>query len=222
MSDEMDTAPEQEAETPQPHHVGNGRYAIPGVENVFPSLAAAHAYLAVQEARREEDEEFGARLPKDFKVTDRTLLYRGSVMELPMNERYLPEGDRSPYYDREYIWAWGRLDGVDIATKRARGYRPVTLKDLQAAIKAGKVPEHYESLLHFDGNYLLYGDAVLLRMPRVLWNERLVEREARALKQVAKTEQEVLNDADNHNIPLVNKRELPVQNEFRSGLVIKS
>lgn len=59
-------------------------------------------------------------------------------------------------------------------------------------------------------------------MPRVLWNERLVEREARALKQVAKTEQEVFNDADNHNIPLVNKRELPVQNEFRSGLVIKS
>jgi hypothetical protein len=165
-----------------PVHKGFGRYEVDG--QLFQSKAEAERYVAAQKAQAEEDLEIGDIVPEgfDMKIYETSPYYRGSPMELAMNEVYTPNGGHNRFYDREWIWAWAAHRGTDIADKRAKGYQLVTLPELEKGIKEDRYPEHILSLVREEGSYLVYGDSVLMRMPRVLWRQRKREQLERNMR----------------------------------------
>lgn len=175
---------------PKLTHKGHGKYVVEGSEELFNSKAEAEAFAARVVSEAEFANEHGDVVPEGVEIHDRTLIFNGSILEVPMNMMYLPDGDFNPMYDRAWFYGWGTTLGTDVADKRAKGYKPVTPEELQAAVDAGKAPEHYLSLLHQDGNMLVYGDAVLMRMPRVLWRQRLAEKQEAAMRRIKRTEEE--------------------------------
>jgi len=166
----------QEETQDKPVHVGFGRYDYDGQR--FESKDAAYAYIEKKKAEAEDEEEFGPTLPEgyDMSISERPFVYRNSLMELAMNERYAPDGSFNKYYDREWLWGWAALDGTDISDKQAKGYRLVTLDTLNKLAKEDKIPPHVVSMVREEGSYLVYGDGVLMRMPRVLWRQRQAEK----------------------------------------------
>jgi hypothetical protein len=192
-------------------HKGFGKYEIVGTDIVCESREQAEAKRQELLAADQLNQEIGDVVPEGFKVHDRVLIYRNSIMELPMNEPYLPDGSFSPYYDRQYVWGWARKDALDISTKQAKGYRLVSKEELDEAIEAGKVPEHYRTFLHPDGTYLLYGDAVLMRMPRVLWRQRQAEKDQRALSRIKKLDERNRAAIEDAGVPTVKS---PIGNEL--------
>lgn len=190
-------------------HIGFGKYTVNGetYKSKKEALRAREALLK----QEEEQDEFGDTIPEGIIIRDRTLEFRGSVMEVPMNEPYLPDGDRNPYYDRAWVYAWAAYNGTDIADKQARGYHIFSQEDLDEMVEGGKAPEHYLSLLRRDGKYLVYGDLILMRIPRVLWRQRQREKYERNLGAFKRVEKEQRDAADRLNIPVV---ESGVSNEL--------
>lgn len=211
--DTKDTAPERD---PRAVHKGFGKYEFEGVR--YDSYDEAAAAIAAHDAAMALEAVIGDLEPdEDIKVTDRTLVYRNSIMELPMNEPYLPDGSYSPHYDRTYLWAWSRLDGVSITAKRAQGYRLVSEEELKASIEAGITPEHYASLFHADGSMLTYGDSVLMRIPRVKWRQLQAEKEAAAMRAIKRTDEEQYAAADKLGMKV---EPAPIKNEITTGLKV--
>lgn len=196
-------------------HKGFGKYAVTGTDQIFPSKKAAERYIEEQEAAADFANEYGDIIPEGIEIHDRTLVYGGSLMRLPMNELYLPNGDHNPYYDRAWVWGWASDDGVDIAAKKAIGYRLVSEEDLKKDVADEKVPEHYLSLLRAEGTRLTYGDAVLMRMPRVMWRQRQAEKEQRAVAFIKKSDDEQRAAQDRLGM---RPADLPITNEVSTGL----
>jgi hypothetical protein len=163
-------------------HKGFGKYEVNG--QTFNSKADAERYVASAKAQEAINEEIGDVLPEgfDIKIYDTDRHYRHSIMELPMNEVYTPEGDYNRYYDRAWIWAWAAYNGTDISDKRAKGYQLVDLDAVKKGIKEGVYPEYLLSLVREEGSYLVYGDSVLVRMPRALWRQRHKEQSDRTMR----------------------------------------
>jgi len=173
MAKETEQVEAQETETtPQPKHVGFGRYDYDGQR--FESKETVQAYIEQKRVEQEDDEEFGPILPEgyDMSIVERPFVYRNSLMELAMNERYAPDGSVNKYYDREWYWGWAADISTDISDKQAKGYRLVGLTDIEAGVKADKIPSHVLSMVREEGSYLVYGDSVLMRMPRVIKRQR--------------------------------------------------
>jgi len=196
-------------------HKGFGKYAVTGTDQIFPSKKAAERYIEEQEAAAEFANEYGDIIPEGIEIRDRTLVYGGSLMRLPMNELYLPNGDHNPHYDRAWIWGWASHDGVDIAAKKAIGYYTVSEEELKEAVENGSVPEHYLSLLRPEGSLLTYGDAVLMRMPRVLWRQRQAEKEKRAVAFIKRQDDEARAAQDRLGMK---PADVPITNEVSTGL----
>lgn len=198
-------------------HKGHGRYAVEGHDKVFASRKQAIAYIADLQAAEEYDEKFGDKIPEGIEIHSRPLEYRGTLLELPMNELYTPDGDINPYYDREWAWGWGRAAGDDIAKKQARSYRVVTREQLEASVDEGRVPDHYRSLLLAvdHGNRMQYGDLVLMRQPRVLWRQHRAEKEKAALARVHRTDEQQNKALDDAGVKNVSG---PIKNELSTGL----
>jgi hypothetical protein len=163
-------------------HKGFGRYEVNG--QTFQSKADAERHVASAKSQEELNEEIGDVLPEgfDIKVYDVNRHYRNSIMELPMNEVYAPDGDYNRFYDRAWVWAWAAYNGTDISDKRAKGYQLVDMEILEKGIKEDIYPEYLMSLVRSEGSYLVYGDNVLVRMPRALWRQRQKEQSDRTLR----------------------------------------
>jgi hypothetical protein len=198
-------------------HKGFGRYEVVGTDKVFESKADAEAYVRELNEELEFQNAYGDVLPEGIEIRDHTLMYRGSVMELPMNEVYTPTGEYNTYYDRAWVWGWASHTGTDIASKQARGFRLVGYEELEKEVKEGKVPSHYLGLLRAEGSLLVYGDSVLMRMPRVLWRQKQAEREKRALAFVKRTDDVQRAQLESTGMKLVDG---PIQNELKSDLKI--
>ena len=201
-------------------HKGYGMYVIEGVVNKeFNSREEAVSHIADLEAVSAYEKEFGDLVPEGVEINHRTLMYSGTLIELPMNQRYLPEGAHSPYYDRAWVWGWGRATGTDIPMKEAKGYRCVTREELEEAVEEGKVPEHYRSLLMptEHGKRMLFGDLALMRCPRILWRQRKAEKEKAALRKVQKVDEQNEAAFDKAGVKNVSG---PIQNEVSTGLKI--
>jgi hypothetical protein len=199
-------------------HVGHGKYSVEGLgEKVFPTRLEALAAIEDLKAVKAFEEEFGDTIPEGIEISSRHVLIRGTLIELPMNEMYLPDGSHNPYYDRSWHWGWGYAQGADIPTKQAQGFKVVTREQLDELVEAGLVPEHYRGLLMSvdHGNRLHYGDLVLMRIPRVMWRQRLAAMHEEALRRIRRTDaqNEQLFDAAG-----VKNISGPITNEVSTGL----
>ena len=163
-------------------HMGFGKYEVDGQR--FENKPAAQRYVDGLLAQANLDGDMGDRLPKGYtlEVRDQQHIYRQSLMELAMNESFAPDGSFNKFYDREWVWTWAAHTGTDISDKRAKGYELVTLDVLEGGVKADRYPPHILSLVRQEGSYLVYGDNVLVRMPRVLWRQQLDAKRGKQLK----------------------------------------
>ncbi len=151
------------------------------------------------------------RLPEGFTVRTPTLLWRDSIYEVPMNETHLPDSSAvNPYYDREwiYIWAYG---ATSIAEKRSKGFYLPSYKELERMVAGGKCPEHFLGFLREEGTYVMAGDLVLMRQPRVWRKEQEVLRTQRALNAIRQVDKEGENKFAEMG---VSTRPSPVGNEI--------
>lgn len=215
MSETAKKGTEKATDPMTPVHKGFGRYEVDG--QTFQNKAEAERYVAAQKAQAELEQEVGDLIPEgfDMKIHENTMVYRGSLMELPMNEVYAPNGDYNRFYDREWYWAWAAHNGTDISDKRAKGYQLVSLTDIEKGVKDGRYPEHVLSMVREEGSYLVYGDSVLMRMPRALrrrWLEQKKERNLRFFKDLDAKQRAQFEDAG------VGVGKLPVTNELQIRL----
>lgn len=180
---------------------GHGKYTVDGVTYETKDQAFEAKRLLLE--RDALDAELGDIVPEGIKIHDRVLEFRGSVMEVPMNEPYLPDGTINPMYDRAWTYAWAGYNGTDIADRQARGYHIVQYDELKEMVDNGKAPVHYLSLLRRDGQYLVYGDLILMRIPRPLWRQRLREKYQRNINAFKKVEDQNKANADRMHLPVV-------------------
>ena len=189
-------------------HKGFGRYELNGT--LYPTKADAEAARAQLLANEEQDSLIGDLPVEGMVIRDRNLEFRGSVMEVPMNEPYLTTGELNPMYDRQWYYGWARMGGSSIARYQSRGYRPVRLEELEEMVEAGKAPAHYLSALQRQDSFLTYGDAVLMRIPRIAWRQQKEADRQRALKTFQRVQSE--QDANAANIGL-QPAKAPIENE---------
>lgn len=145
--------------------------------------------------------------PEWAEIRERTLKFRDSLRELPMNETHLPDGTINPMYDRTYRYVWAAYSAKhDVPDKQSRGYELVSRKELEKMVKEGKCPDHYLNLLREEGRYLVYGDDVMMRQPRVLYRQMVAEREARAMAHMKRVEQEGKQNLTNAGVKVEDSR----------------
>ena len=196
-------------------HLGFGKYEVAGQK--FNSKAAAQRFVDAQETQAEVEGEIGDKLPEgyDMKVHDQTHVYRNSLMELAMNEPYAPDGSYNKYYDREWVWTWAALRNTDISDKRAKGYELVTLDVLQKGVDDDRYPSHVLSLVREEGSYLVYGDSVMMRMPRVLWRQQKEAKRQDNLKMFKDMDRKQRSQFENSGVGI---GKTPVTNELQIKL----
>lgn len=206
MSENTEPTTEETAVEQYPlKHVGNGRYRIVGDrdDTLYANKEEAQAARLHLIEQDELEEDFGDILPPGIKIRDRSLQFRGSMLEVPMNEPYLPNGDRNPMYDRAWVYGWAAFNGTSIADHQSNGYEIVRHSDIKKLVEDGKCPEHYLSLLRREGEYLHYGDLVLMKIPRIYWREQQAEKRNKAMEQFKKIQEKNNAQADRANIPVV-------------------
>lgn len=198
----LNLTPEQVLEKYTPRQVEGDWYVVGDVRIEGERKAREYGDQMIKLHQQLSVPDLTSRLPQGFRLgtpRSRDLIWRGSVMELAMNETHLPDGKTiNPFYDREWAYVWGSaLSKTDIPEKRGRGYEGFSLEQLEDAIDSGKIPEHYRILLVPKDNYLFYGDSVLLRIPRV-WRENEEREEAmRALERIKSTDKMQRDNMDN-------------------------
>lgn len=160
--------------------LGRGKWTLGDTGLVYPNKTEVLKAAAALEVEDTIDDDLKDVIPKGyeperFRMRDRSVI-RGSVMELPMNEQYTPDGEKNPHYDREFVWAWGYLERQALATSRSRGYEPVTVKEFKESVKQGRIPAALESLVYDEGDRMVHGDSVLLRCPRYIWRQQRMDK----------------------------------------------
>lgn len=201
-------------------HKGFGKYSVEGQgDKVFNTKAEAQGYVDDLLKVAAFENEFGDVVPEGVQINSRPLQFRRTMLELPMNEHYTPDGDPNPYYDRAWYWGWGRAQGDDIAKKQSRGWRVVSREELEQAVEDDSVPEHYRQLLMpvDTGTRMQYGDLVLMRQPRVLWRQQQAAKEEAARRRIYRTDEEQQKLFDDAGVRTANG---PITNEIRSGLKV--
>lgn len=214
--DKVETsAPAPTPETKGPKHVGHGRYEYQG--RTFKDKVSAEAYERTYLTTQAFEDEHGDRLPEGYDLTvhDRVYEYRGSLMELAMNERYTPIGDFNPYYDREWYYAWAAYNGTDISDKRSKGYQLMSIEALEKGVSEDRFPPHLQSMVRAEGTYLVYGDNVLMRMPRVIRRQQQEAKRARVLSRMKALDDAQRGFFDNAGVGI---KESPVKNELEIRL----
>jgi hypothetical protein len=195
-----DTAEVAETETENtatpdyaPKHVGGGTFEVAGRKIKGKAKAEEYARSLRRADEKLAEPDLSDLMPPGWtSIRDRALQFRNNLRELPMNETHLPDRKTlNPMYDRTYRYLWAAYsDKQDVPDKQSRGYELVSLEMLEELIKEGKCPEHYRNLLRAEGRYLVYADDVLMRFPRVLDRQRIAAREAKAIAQMKKVEQD--------------------------------
>jgi len=187
-------------------HVGFGRYDVDGQR--FESKDDALNYVARKQAEAEDEAEYGPLVPEgyDIDVNERPFIYRGSLMELAMNEQFAPDGSFNKYYDREWVWAWAAHDGTDISDKLAKKYMLVTLDELNKLAKEDKIPRHVLNMVREEGSYLIYGDSVLMRIPRVIRRQQQREKFEGVLRRMKRLDQAQQQAFKDKGVGITDKR----------------
>lgn len=177
-------------------HKGFGKYEVGG--KTYPNKKEALKAQAKLIADEEFANEYGDIMPEgvDIRVVDRSLVFRGSVLEVPMNEVYLPDGTFNPMYDRAWYYAWAARNQRSVSAYQALGYRVFSAEELEEMVEEGKAPPHYLSLLQREGNNLVYEDLILMRTPRPEWRRRKVEQAKQAEARVKRRSEETLHQGD--------------------------
>lgn len=180
-------------------------------ERDFDTLEKAKAYrVKLIEAEAEaEAADLSDIIPEGWDVEDRTLEFRDNILELPMNETHLPDGSLNPWYDRRWVWIWAADRATDVTEKQARRYQLVSFDDLREMAAAGDFPEHYLNLIRAEGSYVVYGDLVLMRIPRYLRRQRQAEADQRVMDRFKKQDEEIQDVFDNAGM---RQSELPFRN----------
>lgn len=177
-------------------HKGFGKYEVGGVtyQNKKEALKAQAKLIADEEFSNE----YGDIMPSgvDIKVIDRSLVFRGSVLEVPMNEVYLEDGTFNPMYDRSWYYAWAARNQRGVSAYQALGYRLFVIEELEAMVRDGKAPPHYLSLLQRDGDNLVYEDLVLMRTPRPQWRQRKAEQARQTEARIKRRSDDALHQGD--------------------------
>lgn len=198
-------------------HVGGPFFEVAGKRIHGKEKAEQYAAELENIERRVDEPDLSDKLPEGFAARTHILKWRDSVMELPMNEIRLPDDSNfNKYYDREWMYVWGStVNRNDIPNKMAEGFQPVSYGLLEELVKDDKCPEHYLSLLREEGRFAVYGDAALLRIPRVWQRQRQAERERAAIERIRVEDRKVRDDMDNANM-----RPAPVKapNEVRISI----
>lgn len=199
-------------------HKGHGKYGIDEhPQKEFPSLEAAQAYAVELKRSAEFANDYGDIIPEGIDVNFQGVMYRGTLIELPMNEMYLPDGSFNPHYDRAWVWGWGRVTGTDIPTKQAKGYRTVSEDELLEAVDEGTVPPHYRALLTVTdhGQHLQYADLRLMRIPRVRWRQLQAAKDDAAKARIQRTDDELAESMDRAGMKPISRG---MTNEVSTGL----
>lgn len=218
MSDKNKTTETPEQETLEPvTHIGFGKYQIVGTDIVVEGKKNALARLEELKAAAAAADEISDLIPEGVKIHEHNLIYRNSLMEVPMNEPYLPDGSISPYYDREWYWSWAADRQVSLGRARANRNELVTYKQIEEMVEAGKIPAHYLSVLYDHGTYVTYGDSVLVRKPRVLWRQQQREQWEYNRKAFERTEKSNRDSFSNANMPVISNAH--TQNELKIEFV---
>lgn len=215
MSDKVEVT---ETKEPEPIvHNGFGKYQIVGTDIIVDGKKAAYAKLEELRAAAEHADEVSDLVPEGITINEHNLIYRNSLMEVPMNEPYLPDGTLSPYYDREWYWSWAADRQVSLGRARANRNELVTFKQIEKMVNDGKMPAHYLSVLFDHGTYVTYGDSVLVRKPRVIWRQQQREQFEYNRKSFERTERANKNNFSNANMPVVSNAH--TQNELKIEFV---
>ena len=195
-ADTTDTKKDEVVEQYPLEHKGFGKYEVGGTGKTFPSKAEAEAYRQqlLEQATFEGD--YGDIVPDGITIHDNSLVFRGSVLEVPMNELFLPDGSYNPMYDRAWYYGWGADTGTDISDKQAKGYHLFLWEELDQMVEQGTAPAHYRSLLQRKGDRLLYGDAVLMRIPRIRWRQLQQAKHEAAIRRIKRTDDAQREAAD--------------------------
>lgn len=182
-------------------HKGFGRYEVGGT--TYPNKEEALTAQAKLLSNAEFENEYGDILPEgyDFKVVDHSLVFRGSLLEVPMNEVYLHDGSFNPMYDRAWYYAWAARSRSSISAYQAIGYTLFTIDELEALVDAGKAPAHYLSLLQREGENLVYEDLILMRTPRAMWRQRKQREAAASERRANRSFQSQMDDFGRVGLP---------------------
>lgn len=177
-------------------HKGFGKYEVGG--KTYPNKKEALKAQAKLQADEEFANEYGDVMPEgvDIRVIDRSLVFRGSVLEVPMNEIYLQDGTFNPMYDRAWYYAWAARNQRGVSAYQALGYKLFTIDELETMVDEGKAPPHYLSLLQRDGDNLVYEDLVLMRTPRMMWRQRKVEQAKQTEARIRRRSDDALHQGD--------------------------
>lgn len=200
--DETTPAAKPAAKTQFPlTHKGFGRYEVDG--EIYPNKDVALVAQAKLIAEAEGNDLYGDVMPEgvEIKVTDRSLVFRGSILEVPMNEVFLPTGEYNPMYDRAWYYAWAARRARSISSYEAFGYQKMTAEELEAMVAEGTAPAHYLSLLQRDGDYLVHGDLLLMRTPRKLWRQRKAAQQEAAAAKVRTSQSVAEASTDSLGLP---------------------
>jgi hypothetical protein len=200
-------------------HKGHGKYSVEGHSKEFSSREDALSYIRDLKSTEAFQNRYGDIVPDGVDIHAHNLEYRGTLIELPMNEMFLPDGTHSPYYDRAWVWGWARAAGHDVSMRQARGWRLVPRDELEAGVEAGTIPDHYRALLMSvdHGNRMQYGDLILMRVPRVLWRQQQAEKEKAVFARIRRTDEQqhaLFEEAG------VRHTSTPISNELRTGLKV--
>ena len=146
-----------------------------------------------------EDTKLADVIPAEYRnmqIEDRNLKFRNSLYELPMNEPRYPSGEINPMYDNEYYYGWAADRSDSIGGLRQYGYRMVTEEEMHELIERGKMPDMYRSLLEVEngGNALRMGTEILMRIPRFLRKQNILNPKIEAAKNASR-----ITDRKNYN-----------------------
>jgi hypothetical protein len=181
-------------------------------ERDFESLDKAKAYraLLIQAEVEAETADLTDIIPEGYGgFQDRTLQFRNNILELPMNETHYPDGSLNPLYDRRFAWVWAADRATDVAEKQARGYQLVSFDQLSEMSKEDTFPDHYLNLIRAEGSYVVYGDLVLMRIPRFIQRQRRNEADQMVMDRFKRQDEEAQAVFDNAGMKQV---ELPFRN----------
>lgn len=200
----------EEKVLPEKYIVGDKEFTDKNLADQYQAkLDALNAQVDEQIALAPDKHEF-------IQMRERMVLFRNNLREMPMNETHMPDGSLNPMYDRNYYYAWGSIRAGSIGDMRAFGYQLVSMDDLKELINLGKCPDFYLNILREEGSYLVFGEDILMRIPRVVREETVIApKRQRALERIQKVQDKSQETLTNAGARIRNQVEDKVTIDFR-------
>ena len=165
-------------------HEGHGHYRVGN--KVFSSEGEAQIYIDDLMRAEEVQDRIGTRLPPGYTDLDRSLLYNGTVLNLPMNHPYLPDGRYSPYYDVYFAWGLFAYTTTpsDIPTMQSMGWEIVGEDEFKQLLKDDQIPAMFNSAFKPLGMYMVNGDLALMKIARAIREGYIKDSKKHSVQQL--------------------------------------